>query len=134
MAAAYVAVHKVVVLVEGLVCLSYYIFILFVRGEVVNVVGDGGNTVFVLDNLAVRAHYKAVLVYLCECGKRGDKAYVLAFGRLYGAHSAVVRVVNVAHFERRSVAVEAAGAEGGELTLMGELCGGVGLVHELREL
>ena len=45
-----------------------------------------------------------------------------------------MRVVNVAHFESCSVAVEAAGTERGELALVRELGGGVGLVHELRQL
>ena len=85
-------------------------------------------------NLSVRTHNETVLVDLGEGCKRRNKTDVLTFRGFNGAKSAVVRVVNVADLERRSVAVKTAGTEGGKLTLVGKLCRGVGLVHELRKL
>ena len=98
-------VYEMIVFVKRFVCLRYYISVFFVGGEIINSVGDYGNAVFVLFHLAVRTHNKSVLVYFRESGKRRNKTYVLTFGRLYGAESTVMRVVNVAHFESCPVAV-----------------------------
>ena len=43
-------------------------------------------------------------------------------------------MMNVADFERGAVAVQAPGAERGELSLMREFRDGIGLIHELRKL
>ena len=43
-------------------------------------------------------------------------------------------IVNVADFEGRAVTVQAAGAESRKTALVGELCQGVDLIHELGEL
>ena len=45
---------------------------------------------------------------------------ILTFGGFYGAQPAVVRVVNVAHFESRPVTVKTAGTERRKLTFMGK--------------
>ena len=87
-----------------------------------------------LIHFAVRGHDKAELVHARERRKRGNKSDVLTFGGLDRAHTSVVRVVNVTDFKRRSVAVQTAGTERGEFTLVRKLRNGVGLIHELREL
>ena len=138
-AATYVRIDEMIILVKRLVCLRYDISVLFVRGKVIHLIGYAGFDNFTLAvvnvlNLSVRAHDKAVLVHLGIGRKRGNKSYILTFGRLYGTQSAVMRVVNVAHLEGSSVAVKSAGAERGKLALMRQLCCGVGLVHELRKL
>ena len=55
-------------------------------------------------------------------------------GVLDGADAPVVGGVDVPDLEAGAVSVEAAGAEGGEAALVGQLGQGVGLVHELGEL
>ena len=93
-----------------------------------------GDDTRVFVHAAVRAHDKAVLVDLRKGGQGRDQTDVLTFGRLDGTHSAVMGVVNIADLERRSVAVEAPGAECGQLTLVRELRDRVGLIHKLRKL
>ncbi len=127
-------VYKVAVLIERLVRLRDNVPVLLVRGKIVYFVRDHGTAVRILYDLAVRGHDKSVIVYLRESRQRGNKTYVLTFGGFYGAKPAVVRIVNVAHLERGSVAVKSAGTERGKLTLVGKLRRGVGLVHELRKL
>ena len=131
MTAADALVNKAAFLVERFVRLRHDISVLFVGGEVVHVIGDD-TRVFV--HAAVRAHDKAVLVDLRKGGQGRDQTDVLTFGRLDGTHSAVMGVVNIADLERRSVAVEAPGAECGQLTLVRELRDRVGLIHKLRKL
>ena len=82
----------------------------------------------------VRSLDKAVFVYARICRKRVNKAYVRAFRRLYRAHAAIVRIMNVSHLERRTVSVKAALAERTETPLMCELRKRVRLIHELRKL
>ena len=55
-------------------------------------------------------------------------------GRLDRAHAAVVGRVHVAHLDRRALAGQAAGAEGGQPPAVGQAGQRVRLVHELREL
>ena len=55
------------------------------------------------------------------------------FRGLDGAHAAVVGVVYVAHLEAGAVTGQAAGAQGGQTALVGQLGQGVGLVHELGQ-
>ena len=117
--------------IDGLVGLGDDVFILFVCRHIADFVGDAAR---LLIHNAVRRLDKAVFVDARIRGKRADQADVGAFRRLDGAHSAVVRMVNVAHFEAGSVAVEAARAKGGKTALMRQLGQRVGLVHELGEL
>ncbi len=138
-AATDMGIFKAVGNIQRFVSLSDYKPIFFVGGEIIDVVGYPGidNLAFSVQsmlNLSVRTHYKAVFVYLRESCKRRNKTYILTFGRFYRAKSAVMRVVNVAHVESSSFAVKTAGTERRQLTLMGKLCSGVGLVHELRQL
>ena len=77
---------------------------------------------------------EAVLVDPRIGGERGDQADVRTFRRLDGADAAVVGGVHVAHLEAGALAGEAAGPEGREPPLVGDLRERVGLVHELRQL
>ena len=76
---------------------------------------------------------EAVLIDAGEGGQVGDQADVGAFRRLDGAHAAVVAVVHVAHLEPGAVTGQAAGAQGGQAALMGQLGQGVVLIHELGQ-
>ena len=94
---------------------------------------DGG----VLDgvvHLAVRRLQEAHLVNPREGRHRADQTDVGTLGRLHRADPAIVAMVNVAHLEAGAVAGEAAGAEGREAALVGELGQRVGLIHELAKL
>lgn len=131
MAAADARVHEVSFFVQRFVRLCDDVTVLFVRRQIIDVIGDHAR---LLVHLAVRRHDEAELVDLRKGRERGNKTDVLTFGRLDRAHTSVVRVVHVAHFEGRAVAVETAGTERGELALVREFCDRVGLIHELREL
>ena len=64
----------------------------------------------------------------------GDQPDVGPLRRLHRTDPAVVGGVDVAHLEPRPLPAEAAGAEGGEPPLVGDLRKRVGLIHELGEL
>jgi hypothetical protein len=82
-------------------------------------------------DLAVGGEQEAVLVDLAVDAQRRDEADVGAFRRLDGADAAVVRDVDVTHLEAGPLAVQAAGAQGRETSLVDEHGQGVGLVHHL---
>ena len=132
-------VHKATVFVERFARLRHAVTVLFVGGHVFHVVGNFAVyhvavCVEHLFHLAVRSFDKAVLVNAGVATERRYKTYVLTFGRFYGAHARVVRVVNVAHLETRAFAVESARSERGKLSFMRKLGYRVAFVHELREL
>src|SRR5581483_11050468 len=101
----------------------------FERAEPDHLFGD----LAVLDP-AVRRLDEAELVDARERRERRDEADVRTFRRLDRADAAVVRGVNVAHFEACALAREAAGPEGRQTTLVRDLAERIGLIHELREL
>ena len=131
-------VHQEAVLVHGLVGLGHAEVVLHVGGHVVHLVGDPGAdvfAVFVVDllQLAEGGLHEAVLVDLGEAGQIVDQADVGTFGGLDGAHAAVVGIVNVTDVEGGALSGQAAGAQGGETALVGQLGQRVVLVHELRQ-
>ena len=85
-----------------------------------------------LIDLAVRAFDEAVLVDPGVGRQRVDQADVRSLRGLDRADPAVVRGVHVAHLEAGALTGQAAGAEGGEAPLVGDLAERVGLIHELR--
>ncbi len=87
----------------------------------------------VLD-LAVGRLDEAVLVDPGEAAERGDQADVRAFRRLDRADPSVMGGLDVADLEAGPLAAKAAGAEGREAPLVGDLGQRVDLVHELGEL
>ena len=100
-----------------------------VRAEAVDVVGD-----LAALHLAVGRDEEAVLVDLRVDAQRGDQADVRAFRRLDRADPAVVRDVDVAHFEAGPLAVQAAGSQRRQSTLVRQHRERVRLVDDLREL
>ena len=91
------------------------------RTEVISLIGlkqlDVAGDLAVGDLLVGRQN-EAVLVDLGIDAKRGDETDVGAFGRLNRADSSVVRDVDVAYLEAGSLAVESAGAQCGEPSLV----------------
>ena len=83
---------------------------------------------------AVRRLDEAMIVRPGIRGQGTKQADVRAFRRLDRADAPVVRGVNIPHVESRAVSRKAAGAEGGQATLVRQFRQRVGLVHELREL
>ena len=65
---------------------------------------------------------------------RADETDVRTFRRFDRTNAAVVRRMNVAHFEAGAIAAQTARPEGGETALVRQLGERVGLIHELREL
>ncbi len=100
MSRGYLAVDESVVFVKGFVRLSYDEIVLGVGGHIFHFVKDHAG---LLVYLSVRRLNETVAVDFRERCEVGDKADVGAFGGLYGAHSAVMCVVNVTDFETRSV-------------------------------
>ena len=111
--------------------------LLLVSGDPVDLVSSNA----VLD-ATIRSLDEAVLVHAGVQRERTDQADVGAFGGLDGAHTGVVRVVDVADGRRRVgttagtglVAGKTAGAEGRPTALVRQTGQRVGLVHELGEL
>src|SRR5690606_38441210 len=106
-----------------------YVLCLVDRRQELDMVGD-----LAIDDLAVRAFDKTVIVGARECGQRVDQTDVRAFRRFDRAHAAIMRRVNVAHFEAGTLTGEAAWAERRDATLVGDFRQRVVLVHELRQL
>ena len=116
-------------LIEEVVRLGDRVLLLLVRGQVVDLVGD-----LAVDDAAIRRLDEAVRVDARIGRQRADQADVRAFRRFDRAHAAVVGVVDVADFEACALAGQAARAEGRQAALVRDAGGGIGLVHELRQL
>ena len=76
---------------------------------------------------------KPYSLILAKVGQVGDQTDVRTFRGLDRAHSAVVGVVYVTNLESGAVTGQTARAQGGQTTLMGQLCQRVVLIHELRQ-
>ena len=122
--------YEAAVLIERLGRLRDYEAILLVGGEVINLIGDAaGRLVYLL----IRRDKESVLIDLSVGSEVGNKSDVRAFRSLDRAHTAVMAVMNVADVEGRSLTAQTAGAERGKAALMGKLCEGVRLIHELAQ-
>jgi len=118
------------VLVHRLRRLTHNVLILHVSGHIGDLVGDmAGGPV----HPAEGGLDEAVFIDPGIGGQIGDQADVGTFGGLDGAHTAIVAVVHVADLHVGALAAEAAGAQGGQTPLVGQLGQGVGLVHELAQ-
>ncbi len=117
------------VVVEGRVGLGDDVLLLFVGGQVDDLVGD-----LALGHDAVGRFDETEQVHLPVGGQCTDEPDVRALGGLDRAHAAIVREVDVADLEACSLARQAARAERREATTVGEAGERVDLVHELREL
>ena len=123
-------VGQAAVFVHRLRGLTDHVLVLDVGGHILHFVGEeaGG-----LIHLAVGGLDEAIPVDAGIGGQIGDQADVRTFGRLDGAHTAVVAVVDVSHVEGSAVTGQTTGAQSGHTALVGQLGQGVGLVHELRQ-
>ena len=87
----------------------------------------------VLD-LAIRRFDEAEIVDPGKRRHRADQTDVRTFRRLDRANTAVVRRMNVAHFEPGAITAKTAWPERRQTALVGQLGQRIGLIHELREL
>ena len=131
-------VDEAAILIHRLRGLADDVVVLHVGGHILHVVrqavaDDPAALVPEVLDAAVGGDEEAVLVDPGEGGQIADEADVGAFRRLDGAHTAIVAVVYVAHVEAGALAAQAAGAQGGDAALVGQLGQGVGLVHELAQ-
>ena len=114
----HLGVDEAAVLVEGLLGLADHVAVFFVRRHVDDLVGDA---VGFLVHLAVGGFDEAVFVDPRIGRQRADQTDVRAFRRLDGADAGIMAVVNVADLHARAVAVQTAGAQGGQTALVGQL-------------
>ena len=94
-------IYEMAFLVKGLIGLSYVVVFLLVRGNIYYLVCNSGD-ISALVNDPVRSLDKSVLIDTRECGKGVDKTDVGSLWRLYGAHSSVMRMVNVSNLKSGS--------------------------------
>ena len=110
------------------------IVIFLIGCHVDNIICYSGSVRVVLVDLSVRSLDKAVLVDLRVCRQRVDQTDVGSFRRLDGAHSSIVRIMNVTDFETGSVSGKTAGSQCRKTSLVCDLGQRVILVHELGQL
>ena len=122
-------VGKVTLLVQFGIRLRNGKIALLDRGQIVHLVQRAA-----LGHLAVRRFDEAVFVGAGIQRQGVDQADVRAFRGFDRTHAAVVGRVHVAHLEAGALARQAAGAEGGNPSLVGHFGQRVCLVHELRQL
>ena len=120
---------KPVILVERGVRLSNHVTVLFVRSEVVDLVGD-----LPVHNLAVRSLDEAKRVHASVGGQGTDQTNVRTLRSLDRAHAAVVRRVNVADLQASALTGQAARTQRRQTALVGQARQGVVLVQELGQL
>ena len=104
--------------------------VLHVGGHILHGVRDEAG---LLVHLPEGGLHKAVLIDLGVRGQVVDEADVGTFGGLDGAHPAVMAVVHVPDVEGGPLPAQAAGAQGGDAALVGQLGQGIVLVHELGQ-
>ena len=86
--------------IQRLVCLSDNIIILNVGSHIYYLVSYD---MVLLVHAAVRGFNKSVVADAGICGKIGNKTDVRTFGRLDGAHTSVMGIVNVTDVEGGAV-------------------------------
>ena len=100
-----------------------------IAGQIIDLIGHA--TVF---DFAVRRFDKTEFVDARERRHRADQTDVRTFRRFDRTNAAVVRRMNVAHFESGAIAGQTAWPEGGETALVRQFRERIGLIHELRKL
>ncbi len=95
--------HEAAVLIQLGTRLGYMVVIFFIRSHVDDFVGNAGILRVGLIHLSVGRLYKAVLVDPCKGSQGVDQTDVGTFGGLNGAHSSVVRIVDVSDLESGTV-------------------------------
>ena len=125
--------HEMSFFIQRLIRLCYVVDFFLVRSHIDKFICNNG-LLTALVNLSVGCLNEAVFIDACEGCQCIDQANVRAFWCLNGAHSAVMRMVNVTHLEAGSVSGQTAGAQCGKSSLVCQLGQRVILVHELRQL
>ena len=120
---------ELAIVLQRRVCLGDDVQILFVSGDVIDLIGDPA-----IDNLAVRGLDEAECVDPSEGGQRTDQTDVGAFRRLDRAHTSVVRRVHVTNLKACPLAGQTTWTKSRQTALVGKTRKWVGLVHELRQL
>ena len=119
------------VLVERRVRLRDDKIVLFIRGIIPDLVRHDRILRIGLVHKTVGRLDEAVRIEFRIAGQRVDQTDVRAFRRLDRAHSAVVRIMDVADFEACAVSGKAARAESRQTSLVRQFGQRVVLVHEL---
>src|SRR6266487_2907362 len=96
--------------------LSDKIIFFLIASQIVDVIRDPA-----IRDLAIRSFDETKLVDPSEGRHRADQADVRTFRRFDRANSAVMRRMNVAHFETCAVATQSAWSERGQTALVREL-------------
>ena len=126
--------NKMAFRIQRLRSLCHMVVILFIRRHIADFLRDPRILRITLVDHAIRSLNEAILVDARIAGQRVDQTDVRAFRCLDRAHSAVVRIVNIADLESGAVTGQTARAECGETSLMCQLAERVVLIHELGQL
>ena len=101
--------NKPVALIQHFVCLGDDIFVLDIGRHIFHFIGNVFLSIFKL-NLTIGCFNEAVFVDFSVAGQGVNQTDVGTFRRFDGAHSAVVRVVNVTHLEACALSGKTTGA------------------------
>ena len=131
-------VDEAIVFIQGFVCLRNDEAVFGISGHIFYLVGNlvakGSVAVIDVQYLAVGCLDKAVVGNASVGREIRNQTDVRAFGRLDGADTAVLSIVNVTHVKGCAVTGKTAGTECRQTALVAQLCQRVVLVHELRQL
>ena len=115
--------------VQRRVCLCNNDGLLVVSGQVADLIGHAAVSYHAVGGLNETEGVDATVG--CQ---RTNQTNVRAFRGFNGAHTTVVRGVDVSNFHACTVTGQTARAQCGQTTLVGQTCQRVVLVHELRQL
>ena len=116
---------------ERFVGLSNDVLFFFIGGDIVNLFRYDAR--FFVD-AAVRSFNETEFIDLAETSQGRNQADVRTFRRFYRAHTAIVRMVDVADFKACTFTGQTAGAKGTQTAFMCNFSQGISLVHELGQL
>ena len=136
--ALYLLINEMAGLIKRFVRLSDLIVFLFIGRNILDLIGHNGILAAVFAdrmlNDAVRSFDKTIAVDTGVSCQRVDQTDVGTFRSLNGAHTSVMRMVNISNFESGTVTGQTSGAQGRQTSLVSHLCQRVVLIHKLRQL
>ena len=113
--------HEMALFIQRLIRLCHDIVILFVRSQINHLIGYDRILRIRLVHNAVRRLHETVFIDP-RIGCQGvDQTDVRTFRGLNRAHTSVMRIVNIADLESRTVSGQTAGAQCGQTSLVGQL-------------
>ena len=115
--------------IKRFVSLSDGVLFFLVCSEVVNIVGY-----LAVDYATIRSLNEAVWIYASIGCQRTNKTNVRTFRGLNGAHTTIVRSMNVANLEACTFTRQTTRTQSRQTALVRNTCSNIGLVHELRKL